>query len=87
MSTTMLSLLGQMGVAVSLDEKLGVELRAAEITQPVAPYDLVKTMRASGRRSVPLLARRGEGAWRFRGCAIGLRPVDEHIKGLQAMGA
>ena len=86
--TTMLSLLGQMGVAVSLDEKLGVELRAAEITQPVAPYDLVKTMRASVLTLGPLLARCGEARVALPGgCAIGLRPVDQHIKGLQAMGA
>ena len=86
--TTMLSLLGQMGVAVSLDEKLGVELRAAEITQAVAPYDLVKTMRASVLTLGPLLARCGEARVALPGgCAIGLRPVDQHIKGLQAMGA
>ena len=86
--TTMLSLLGQMGVAVSLDEKLGVELRAAELDRPVAPYDLVKTMRASVLVLGPLLARFGEARVSLPGgCAIGLRPVDQHIKGLQAMGA
>ena len=86
--TTMLSLLGQMGVAVSVDEKLGVELCAAEITQPVAPYELVKTMRASVLTLGPLLARCGEARVALPGgCAIGLRPVDQHIKGLQAMGA
>jgi UDP-N-acetylglucosamine 1-carboxyvinyltransferase len=86
--TTMLSLLGQMGVAVSLDEKLGVELRAANLDRPVAPYDLVKTMRASVLVLGPLLARFGEARVSLPGgCAIGLRPVDQHIKGLQAMGA
>ncbi|HEY9448039.1 MAG TPA: UDP-N-acetylglucosamine 1-carboxyvinyltransferase, partial [Burkholderiales bacterium] len=58
--TTMLSLLGQMGASVSLDEKLGVELRAAELTNPVAPYELVKTMRASVLVLGPLVARCGE---------------------------
>jgi UDP-N-acetylglucosamine 1-carboxyvinyltransferase len=86
--TTMLSLLEQMGVAVSLDEKLGVELRAANLDRPVAPYDLVKTMRASVLVLGPLLARFGEARVSLPGgCAIGLRPVDQHIKGLEAMGA
>lgn len=86
--TTMLSLLGQMGASVSLDEKLGVELRAAELTNPVAPYELVKTMRASVLVLGPLVARCGEARVSLPGgCAIGLRPVDQHIKGLQAMGA
>jgi UDP-N-acetylglucosamine 1-carboxyvinyltransferase len=86
--TTMLNLLGQMGVAISVDEKLGVELRSAEINQAVAPYELVKTMRASVLTLGPLLARCGEARVSLPGgCAIGLRPVDQHIKGLQAMGA
>ena len=86
--TTMLALLGQMGVAVSLDERLGVELCAARLEKPVAPYDLVKTMRASVLVLGPLLARVGEARVSLPGgCAIGLRPVDQHIKGLQAMGA
>lgn len=86
--TTMLNLLGQMGVSVSLDEKLGVELRATDITRPAAPYDLVKTMRASVLTLGPLLARCGEARVALPGgCAIGLRPVDQHVKGLQAMGA
>ena len=84
----MLNLLAQMGVAVSMDEKLGVELAAARITDPVAPYELVKTMRASVLVLGPLLARCGEARVSLPGgCAIGLRPVDQHIKGLQAMGA
>ena len=86
--TTMLSLLGQMGVAISLDEKLGAELRAADVHNPVAPYELVKTMRASVLVLGPLVARLGEARVSLPGgCAIGLRPVDQHIKGLQAMGA
>ncbi|HYC44757.1 MAG TPA: UDP-N-acetylglucosamine 1-carboxyvinyltransferase [Burkholderiales bacterium] len=86
--TTMLNLLGQTGVSISVDEKLGVELCAANITRPTAPYELVKTMRASVLTLGPLLARCGEARVSLPGgCAIGLRPVDQHIKGLQAMGA
>jgi len=86
--TTMLGLLAQMGVAVSMDEKLGVELTAKHIAEPVAPYELVKTMRASVLTLGPLTARCGEARVSLPGgCAIGLRPVDQHIKGLQAMGA
>jgi UDP-N-acetylglucosamine 1-carboxyvinyltransferase len=86
--TTMLGLLGQMGVGISVDETLGVELSAATISNPVAPYELVKTMRASVLTLGPLLARCGEARVSMPGgCAIGLRPVDQHIKGLQAMGA
>src|SRR5262245_57977154 len=86
--TTMLSLLGQMGVAISIDEKLGIELTAARIMSPVAPYELVKTMRAAVLVLGPLAARSGEARVSLPGgCAIGLRPVDQHIKGLQAMGA
>jgi len=86
--TTMLNLLAQMGVAVSMDEKLGVELAASRITDPVAPYDLVRTMRASVLVLGPLVARCGEARVSLPGgCAIGLRPVDQHLKGLQAMGA
>ena len=86
--TTMLNLLGQMGVAISVDEKLGVELNAANIDKPGAPYELVKTMRASVLTLGPLVARCGEARVSLPGgCAIGSRPVDQHIKGLQAMGA
>jgi UDP-N-acetylglucosamine 1-carboxyvinyltransferase len=86
--TTMLTLLAQMGVAITMDEKLGVELTAARISSPVAPYDLVKTMRASVLALGPLAARCGEARISLPGgCAIGLRPVDQHVKGLQAMGA
>ncbi len=86
--TTLLTLLGGMGVAVSLDEKLGLELDAGRLHTPLAPYDLVKTMRASILVLGPLLARCGEARVSLPGgCAIGQRPVDLHIKGLQAMGA
>ena len=86
--STMLNLLMQMGVTTMLDEKGGVELRAAKITAPVAPYELVKTMRASVLVLGPLVARLGEARVSLPGgCAIGLRPVDQHLKGLQAMGA
>jgi UDP-N-acetylglucosamine 1-carboxyvinyltransferase len=86
--TTMLSLLGQMGMSISVDEKLGIELRAADIHHPEAPYEMVKTMRASVLVLGPLAARFGEARVSLPGgCAIGLRPVDQHLKGLQAMGA
>jgi len=77
-----------MGVGVSLDDRTGVELQAREVGNPVAPYELVKTMRASVLVLGPLLARFGEARVSLPGgCAIGLRPVDQHLKGLQAMGA
>jgi UDP-N-acetylglucosamine 1-carboxyvinyltransferase len=86
--TTMLKLLAQMGVAVSVDDKRGTELNAAALGNPVAPYDLVKTMRASVLVLGPLIARCGEARVSLPGgCAIGLRPVDQHLKALQAMGA
>ena len=86
--TTMLELLAQMGIAVSVDDRLGVELNAAALNQPVAPYDLVKTMRASVLALGPLVARCGKARVSLPGgCAIGLRPIDQHIKALQAMGA
>ena len=86
--TTMLTLLGQMGVEVSLDEKLGVGLSAARLGNHTASYDLVKTMRASIMVLGPLVARFGEALVSLPGgCAIGQRPVDQHIKGLEALGA
>jgi len=86
--TTMLSLLGQMGMSISVDEKLAIELRAADIHHPEASYEMVKTMRASVLVLGPLVARFGEARVSLPGgCAIGLRPVDQHLKGLQAMGA
>ena len=86
--TTMLKLLAQMGIAVSFDDKSGIELNAAALNNPVASYDLVKTMRASVLVLGPLIARCGEARVSLPGgCAIGLRPVDQHLKALQAMGA
>jgi UDP-N-acetylglucosamine 1-carboxyvinyltransferase len=86
--TTTLTLLGQMGVEVSLDERGGVSLSSGNLHNRVAPYELVKTMRASILVLGPLVARFGEARVSLPGgCAIGLRPVDQHIKGLQAMGA
>lgn len=86
--TTMLRLLAQMGVDVSLDDRLGLTLNAERLSDPLAPYDLVKTMRASILVLGPLVARCGEARVSLPGgCAIGLRPVDLHIKGLQALGA
>ena len=86
--STMVRLLSEMGVAASLDDRSGLELQAARISEPLASYDLVKTMRASILVLGPLLARCGEARVSLPGgCAIGLRPVDQHIKGLQQMGA
>ena len=86
--STMIRLLSGTGVQASLDERLGVELHARSISDPVAPYDLVKTMRASILVLGPLLARCGEARVSLPGgCAIGLRPVDQHVKGLVQMGA
>ncbi|WP_303784743.1 UDP-N-acetylglucosamine 1-carboxyvinyltransferase [Azovibrio restrictus] len=85
---TMLRLLGQMGVGVTLEGSDGLVLDGAGLANPLAPYDLVKTMRASILVLGPLLARCGEARVSLPGgCAIGARPVDQHIKGLQAMGA
>lgn len=86
--TTMLRLLAQMGMEVSLDDRLGLTLKAERLSEPLAPYDLVKTMRASILVLGALVARCGEARVSLPGgCAIGLRPVDVHIKGLQALGA
>ncbi len=86
--TTTLSLLGQMGVDVSVDDRLGVELRAAKVDHLEAPYEMVKTMRASILVLGPMVARFGQARVSLPGgCAIGMRPVNLHIKGLQAMGA
>ncbi|MES2771084.1 MAG: UDP-N-acetylglucosamine 1-carboxyvinyltransferase [Pseudomonadota bacterium] len=86
--STMLRLLAQMGVVVTLDDADGLRLDSSALHNPVAPYDLVKTMRASILVLGPLLTRFGEARVSLPGgCAIGARPVDQHIKGLQAMGA
>src|SRR5213080_2246173 len=85
---TMSALLAQMGVTQRTFEPDGVTLDAAQIDWPLAPYELVKTMRASILALGPLLARCGEARVSLPGgCAIGLRPVDQHVKGLIAMGA
>ena len=86
--STMLALLGHMGLRVTLDERNRVSLRAQEVPVLEAPYEMVKTMRASILVLGPTLARFGEARVSLPGgCAIGSRPVDLHIKGLQAMGA
>jgi len=86
--STMLRLLVQMGVEVTLDEKNGIVLNAGGLNNPEAPYDMVKTMRAAILTLGPLLARTGRARVSLPGgCAIGARPVDIHIRGLQAMGA
>src|SRR5690349_4254021 len=84
---TMQSLLGQMGVKAERDDGT-LTVAAESIDWPLAPYELVKTMRASILALGPLVARCGEARVSLPGgCAIGLRPVDQHVKGLQAMGA
>jgi len=86
--TTTMSLLGQMGVGLTIDEKLSVEVDASSIQECRAPYELVKTMRASILVLGPLLARFGKADVSLPGgCAIGSRPVNLHIQGLEAMGA
>ncbi|MFK7912938.1 MAG: UDP-N-acetylglucosamine 1-carboxyvinyltransferase [Pseudomonadales bacterium] len=86
--TTMIELLGTLGVDVVIDESMSVEICAAQQDTVFAPYDLVKTMRASFQVLGPLLARVGEAKVSLPGgCAIGSRPVDQHLKGLEAMGA
>ena len=85
--STMAKLLAQMGVAVDRGDQKTV-LHAKTITDPTATYELVKTMRASVLVLGPLLARCGRAKVSLPGgCAIGSRPVDQHVKGLQAMGA
>lgn len=85
---TTLSLLGRLGVKTQRDAKGVVTLQADQVTSLEAPYDLVKTMRASILVLGPLLARFGEARVSLPGgCAIGQRPVDQHIKGLAALGA
>ncbi|GHD25844.1 UDP-N-acetylglucosamine 1-carboxyvinyltransferase [Parahalioglobus pacificus] len=86
--TTMIELLGCMGVGLTIDEKLSIEVDASSTSEFSAPYELVKTMRASILVLGPMVARFGRAHVSFPGgCAIGSRPVDLHLKGLQAMGA
>ena len=85
---TMLKLIRNMGVSAERADDGSVRIDASALSTPEAPYDLVKTMRASVLALGPLLARFGEATVSLPGgCAIGSRPVDQHIKGLQAMGA
>lgn len=86
--TTMLSLLQMMGVEVTVDDQLGVDIDTGNVDRCEAPYELVRTMRASILVLGPLLARFGEADVSLPGgCAIGARPVNLHVDGLQAMGA
>ena len=86
--TTMITLLGRMGVGVTVDEKMRVEVDANSAKEFIAPYELVKTMRASILVLGPLLARFGQADVSLPGgCAIGARPVNLHVAGLQKMGA
>ncbi|MEL6722723.1 MAG: UDP-N-acetylglucosamine 1-carboxyvinyltransferase [Pseudomonadota bacterium] len=86
--TTTMELLGQMGVQLMVDDRMRIEADARQVNNPVAPYDLVRTMRASILVLGPLLARYGRAEVSLPGgCAIGSRPVDLHLNGLRAMGA
>jgi len=86
--TTIMSLLGQMGVRLTLDERSNIEVNASQIDSFNAPYELVRTMRASVLVLGPLLGRFGRAEVSLPGgCAIGTRPVDQHLKGMQALGA
>ncbi len=86
--TTTMELLGRMGVSITMDECMSVEVDASTISKYIAPYELVKTMRASILVLGPLLARHGYAEVSLPGgCAIGSRPVNLHIHGLELMGA
>ncbi len=86
--TTLIELLGRMGVHLTIDDRMNVEVDVATIEELHAPYELVKTMRASILVLGPLLAHYGRAQVSLPGgCAIGTRPVDLHLRGLEAMGA
>ncbi len=86
--TTMIGLLGQLGAEVLVDEKMQVEINTASVSHYSAPYDLVKTMRASILVLGPLLSRYGQASVSLPGgCAIGSRPIDLHIAGMRKLGA
>jgi len=86
--TTMIELLGRMGVSVTIDEKMQIEIDPTTTRECFAPYELVKTMRASILVLGPLLARFGKADVSLPGgCAIGARPVNIHVDGLQQLGA
>src|SRR5699024_4629439 len=85
---TTMELLGQMGVRLTVDERMNIEVDPREIRDCYAPYELVKTMRASILVLGPLLARYGRADVSLPGgCAIGTRPVNLHVEGLRQMGA
>jgi UDP-N-acetylglucosamine 1-carboxyvinyltransferase len=86
--TTMIELLGQLGANIVVDEHMNITIDSNSVKELVAPYDLVKTMRASILVLGPLLARHGYAEVSLPGgCAIGARPVDFHLKALKTMGA
>lgn len=86
--TTIIGLLGQMGASVMMDERCNIQVDASNVNSFYAPYELVRTMRASILVLGPLLSRFGSANVSLPGgCAIGSRPVDQHLKGLEAMGA
>ncbi|MDT8406950.1 MAG: UDP-N-acetylglucosamine 1-carboxyvinyltransferase [Methylococcales bacterium] len=86
--TTTLELLGRLGVSLMVDEKMNIEVDCSTLNHYEAPYELVKTMRASILVLGPLLARYGQAQVSLPGgCAIGTRPVDIHLDGLKKMGA
>jgi UDP-N-acetylglucosamine 1-carboxyvinyltransferase len=86
--TTMVELLACLGADVTLDERMSLKISARRLSELCAPYSLVKTMRASFLVLGPMLARYGQAEVSLPGgCAIGARPVDQHLKGLEAMGA
>ena len=86
--TTTMALLGRMGVHLTVDERMNIEVDSRQVEELYAPYDLVKTMRASILVLGPMLARHGEAVVSLPGgCAIGTRPVNLHLEGLRAMGA
>jgi UDP-N-acetylglucosamine 1-carboxyvinyltransferase len=86
--TTMIELLGRMGVSVTVDERMRIEVDPRTTRETFAPYELVKTMRAAVLVLGPLVARFGSADVSLPGgCAIGARPVNIHVAGLQAMGA
>ena len=86
--TTTMELLGRMGVLLTIGEKMSIEIDPTSLENTFAPYELVKTMRASILVLGPLLARYGKAEVSLPGgCAIGARPVDMHLSGLEAMGA
>ncbi len=86
--TTTIELLGRMGATVTIDERMRIEVDATTMRECFAPYELVKTMRASILVLGPLVARYGRADVSLPGgCAIGARPVNIHVAGLQAMGA